>query len=106
MHLELRRIFLVLANGRVNKPSFPTFIRFYNTHTAKSEHQIDCSKSALILYLDTEIVFRTTGHLWSEGDSYFVTVDEGVLYSDNNRNSTSYLDPKYWQFNVVRPRDS
>ena len=98
--------FFSLANGRVNRPMFSTYIRFYNSHTAKNEYQIDCFSSPLILYLPTEIVFRSTGHFWSEGDSYFVTLDEGVLFSDIAQNSTSYTDPKFWRFSVVRPRDT
>jgi len=96
----------LLANSKVNRPKFPAYIRFYNTHTTKSEYKIDCSKSALILYYNAppQIIFRTTGHYWSEGDSYYVTLDEGVLFSNDIENSTEYLSPKFWQFTVVRPR--
>jgi hypothetical protein len=72
----------------------------------KSEYQIDCSISSLVLYYKSEIIFRTTGHFWIDGDSYYVTLDEGVLYSDNIKNSTRYSSTKFWQFSVVRPRDT
>jgi len=89
----------------VNRPAFPAYIRFYNRHTAKSEYAIDCSTSQQILYYNSppQIIFRTTGHTWSDGDSYYVTLDEGVLFSNNIENSTAYLNPKFWRFHVVRP---
>ncbi|CAF0824946.1 unnamed protein product [Rotaria sordida] len=96
---------VVKTNARVNRPKFPAYIRFFNTHTSKCEYQLDCSTSALILYYNSppQIVFRTTGHIWSEGDSYFVTLDEGVLFSNDIENSTEYSHPKFWKFHVIRP---
>jgi len=91
----------------VNRPSFPAYIRFYNDHTAKSEYQLDCSISHQVLYYNAHpqahIIFRTTDHFWSEGDSYYVTLDEGVLFSNKIENSTEYLNPKFWRFKVIRP---
>ena len=89
----------------MNRPSFPAYIRFYNTHTAKSEYEIDVSRSGLILYYNSppQIIFRTTGHLWTEGDSYYVTLDEGVIFSDPSENSSAYQNPNFWRFNVIRP---
>ncbi|CAF0822031.1 unnamed protein product [Adineta steineri] len=96
---------VVKTNGKVSRPKFPAYIRFYNTHTRKSEYKIDVSRSAQILYYNgpPQIIFRTAGHYWSEGDSYYITLDEGVLYSNDIENSTEYLSPKFWRFRVVRP---
>jgi hypothetical protein len=97
---------VLLVNQPVNKPAFPAYIRFYNKYTAKNEYQIDCSISNQILYYNggpPQIIFRTTDHLWNIGDSYYVTVDEGVLFSNIIENSTAYLSPKFWTFKVVRP---
>ena len=82
----------------------PSFVFTIPIHE-KVNTKIDCSRSAQILYYNSppQIIFRTTGHYWSEGDSYYVTLDEGVLYSNNIENSTEYLSPKFWQFKVVRP---
>jgi hypothetical protein len=91
----------ILADGFVNKPNFPAYIRFYNKHSSKIEYGIDCSISSMIIYQPMEIIFLTTEHTWFEGDTYYVTIDEGVLYSSNSMNSTAYTDPNFWQFSVV-----
>ncbi|CAF0923560.1 unnamed protein product [Rotaria sp. Silwood1] len=96
---------VVKTNAPVNRPNFRAYIRFFNTHTAASEYELDCSQSPLILYYNSppQIIFRTTGHVWTEGDSYYITLDEGVLFSNNIENSTEYSHPKFWKFHVVRP---
>ncbi|UJR36218.1 hypothetical protein I4U23_028950 [Adineta vaga] len=96
---------VVKTNGLVNPPKFPAYIRFYNTHTRESEYEIDVSRSSQILYYNQppQIIFLTTGHYWSEGDSYYITLDAGVLYSNEIENSTEYLSPKFWQFQCIRP---
>ncbi len=96
---------LYLVNQKVNRPAFTSYIRFYNFHTAKSEYEIDCSRSSQILYYNSppQIIFRTKGHLWTEGDSYYVTLDEGVLFSNLLENSTAHKNPKFWPFRVIRP---
>jgi hypothetical protein len=98
---------ILLVSCPVNRPSFRAFIRFYNEHTAQSVYDIDCSTSYQVLYYNTHnqhhIIFRTTGYLWSVGDSYYITLDEGVLFSNSIENSTEYLNPKFWRFKVIHP---
>lgn len=89
----------------MNRPGFPAYIRFYNKNTAKSEYEIDSSRSAQILYYSPppQIIFLTRDHVWKEHDSYYVTFDEGVFYSNDTHNSTAIDDPTFWYFSVVRP---
>ncbi len=99
--------FTLLGSRPINRPSFSAKIHFYNRHMAKSEYSLDCSTSAQVLYYNHapnhHLIFRTLNHFWNEGDSYFITLDEGVLFSNNAENSTEYKNPKFWPFTVVRP---
>ena len=95
--------FAFSADYPVNRPAFRSYIRFFNVHTAYAEVEIDCSTYSLILYYRDQIIIRTTEHRWSVGDSYYVTVDEGAVFSTPEMNSTAYHDPKFWTFRVVAP---
>lgn len=88
----------------MNKPNFRAYIKFYNKHDAVVEHLIDCSVSDKVLYYQNEIIFRTNRE-WSTGSHYYITLDEGVLYSNNIENSTARLSPDFWTFEVRLPRD-
>jgi hypothetical protein len=106
LHIHFKTLFgFFLVSGPVNRPVFQSYIHFYSARKDKSEFDIDCSTSELILYYENDIIIRTTGHLWTDDESYYITLDEGVLYSDSIQNSTEYLSPKFWQFNVVRARE-
>jgi hypothetical protein len=96
------------VNGKVNPPTSAAYIRFYNKHTAKSEYEIDCSTSDKVLYYNDpdkgigDVIFLTKDHIWAEGD-YYITLDEGVLYSNSIEKSMEQLSPKFWEFRAVRP---
>lgn len=96
-------------NAKVNRPAFPAYIRFYNKHTAQSEYEIDCSTSDQILYYNSDrghpndVIFLTKDHVWSPGD-YYITLDEGVLFSNKIEKSMEQLHPTFWQFTAVVQR--
>ncbi|CAF4580924.1 unnamed protein product [Rotaria socialis] len=94
---------VIKTNGAVTQPNFPAYIRFYNTRATNAEYEIDCSTSVKVLYYRQDIIFRTTDHTWINQDSYYITVDEGVLYSNNIANSSAYLDPTFWTFDIKIP---
>lgn len=87
-----------------NRPIFPAYIRFFNARVAEVEHEIECSRSSQVHYHKNEVIFLTKGHLWSPGDSYYITLDEGALYSDDISNSTEHSHPEFWQFKAVIPQ--
>lgn len=93
--------FMFSANQYVNRPSFSANITF-RAPNGTSEYTIDCSTSSQILYYNNDIVFLTNRN-WTVGATYYITLDEGALFSNGVDISCARQSNHFWRIRVVQP---
>ncbi|CAF0986041.1 unnamed protein product [Rotaria sp. Silwood1] len=100
--------FTIEINQAVNRPQFQSFIHFYNATTNMSIDQIDVylntsnvnySTNTLIFYLPDSIKLNISGE-------FYITFDQGVLFSNATLNSTAQNDSSFWHLVVVNSETS
>ena len=59
-----------------------------------------------VQYTDETLEFSVlTNSMWIEGEEYYITFDEGVLFSDNTVKSNARTDPQFWKFKFTETTD-
>ncbi|CAF1377793.1 unnamed protein product [Adineta ricciae] len=89
------------VNQMVARPSFPANISF-RTFNGPVVYNIDCSTSSNVLYINDEIIFLTS-YNWTIGVTYYVMLDEGVLFATRCQNSSTHQTYDFWPVRVVVP---
>ncbi|CAF1608222.1 unnamed protein product, partial [Didymodactylos carnosus] len=93
-------------DGQVNRPQFRSYIKFMKSSTSYTIYEIDVSQSEYVTYKQDTLNFYTNDTTWSEGQQYYITFDEGVLYSNQIQNSTVQYDQNFWKFRVIDAQEA
>lgn len=88
-----------LVNEKVNQPAFPAYIHIYNAMTKARVYKMDVSiNNSNITYVNKTLIFHIpASDEWDINTNYYITLDEGVLYSDNVSNSTAQTSSTFWR---------
>jgi hypothetical protein len=87
----------------VKRPEFSSNIYIHETPNDTEVEKIDVSKSHNnTKYGDKTLTFTTSNSSkWEIDHEYYITFDEGVLFSDTTSKSSARKDSKFWRIKVV-----
>ena len=89
----------IMFDKKIQRPSTPAFIRFYES--GEVVYQIDTS-SSLEVNFDGPNLTIVPNYIFSEGNTYYVTFDEGVIESVRcHLGNIPILCETFWTFEVI-----
>lgn len=91
----------------VNRPNFAAKIHIKSAQSNESLFEIDAHIiDGRINYANQTLQFRTNHtSRWEATTEYYITLDEGVLFSNASINSTEKLEPNFWHLKVTSPEE-
>ena len=87
----------------VNRPAFSSHIAIQNNISKSLVERIEVNAEiGRVTYGDRTLNFSLlANYTWNRTNEYYITFDEGVLFSNGTSNSSARMDPTFWVFTVV-----
>ena len=95
---------ICLVNQNVNQPQFASFIGIYNATSNTSIYKINVQVNTAenVTYSNNTLIFDEPETIkFTVNDEFYITFDEGVLFSNSTSNSTAQTAPDFWYLRVI-----